>query len=76
MEAAAPFPSLLVLENVRCLGCSEVYSKPMGGGTVLKNPGCPSCGYLGWIPVSLPLEQRARRRSAEGRRLLPSHPTY
>ena len=70
-----PLPSLFVLENVRCLACSEVYSKPMGGGTVLKNPGCPSCGYLGWIPLSLPPERGVRRRSAAGRPLLPSQPT-
>ena len=39
-----------------------------------KNPGCPTCGYVGWIPVSLPREPRARRRSAAGRPLLPLQP--
>jgi phage FluMu protein Com len=65
MEAtAADFPALAVLETVRCLECGEVYAKPAGGGTVHKNPGCPSCGYVGWIPVSLPREPGGRRRSA------------
>ena len=69
MEAAAQAcPRLSVLESVRCLECGEIYSKPTAGGTVEKNPGCPTCGYLGWIPVSLPLEPRVRRRSGAGRR--------
>jgi len=50
-------PSLLsVLESVRCLECGEIYSKPTVGGTVEENPGCPLCGYVGWIPISLPAE--------------------
>ena len=49
-------PHLAVLESVRCLECGEVYSKPVAGGTVQKNPGCPECGYVGWIPISLPAE--------------------
>ncbi len=68
MEAvAATFRSLVMLENVRCLECGEVYAKPVGGGTVVKNPGCPDCGYLGWIPVSLPPEPSLLRRSASDR---------
>ena len=74
MEAAHSFPALAVLETVRCLECGEVYSKPAGGGTVHKNPGCPSCGYVGWIPVSLPRERRALRRSAADRRPLRFFP--
>lgn len=35
--------------TVRCLGCGEVYPKPLGGGTVRANPGCPECGYVGWV---------------------------
>jgi hypothetical protein len=54
MEAG---PHLAVLESVRCLECGEVYSKPVAGGTVQKNPGCPECGYVGWIPISLPAER-------------------
>jgi hypothetical protein len=37
------------LVTVRCLGCSELYTKPLGGGTVRSNPGCPQCGYVGWV---------------------------
>ena len=47
-EAAA----LALIELVRCLGCEAVYSKPVGGGTVRQNPGCPVCGYVGWLTVS------------------------
>ena len=54
--------SLALLESVRCLECGEIYSKPNAGGTVQKNPGCPTCGYVGWIPVSLPPGTRAARR--------------
>jgi hypothetical protein len=60
--------------SVRCLGCSELYPKPLGGGTVRANPGCPECGYVGWVlapelprNASEPLhsyEDRPSRRSA------------
>jgi hypothetical protein len=55
---------LRLLESVRCLDCGEIYSKPVGGGTVEENPGCPLCGYVGWLSVTLP--RRARRRSVAG----------
>jgi hypothetical protein len=42
-------PKLTVLESVRCLECGAVYAKPHGGGTVRANPGCPDCGYVGWV---------------------------
>jgi hypothetical protein len=42
-------PNLTVLESVRCLECGAVYAKPAGGGTVRENPGCPDCGYVGWV---------------------------
>ena len=42
-------PNLTVLETVRCLECGAVYAKPSGGGTVQENPGCPDCGYVGWV---------------------------
>jgi hypothetical protein len=66
-------PQLTVVESVRCLECGTVYGKPAAGGTVLENPGCPDCGYVGWVgtdpaPVTgawLP------RRSAEGRQQHP-----
>ena len=71
MEAAhAADRPFAVLESVRCLECGEVYSKPSAGGTVTKNPGCPRCGYVGWIPLSLPDEAEAPDRFAEGRRPL------
>ena len=57
-------PRLAVFETVRCLECGEVYAKPLAGGTVQKNPGCPECGYVGWIPVKLPPEREAPSRSA------------
>ena len=53
-----------MLETVRCLECGAVYAKPAGGGTVYANPGCPSCGYVGWIPLSVPGARPAPRRRA------------
>ena len=67
MEAAqVAGKALTVLESVRCLECSEIYSKPVAGGTVQKNPGCPTCGYVGWIPLTVPHE--SPRRFAAGLR--------
>jgi hypothetical protein len=64
MEAIATIRSPTArFESVRCLECSEVYAKPLAGGTVEKNPGCPLCGYVGWIPLTRPPE-RASLRSA------------
>jgi predicted nucleic acid-binding Zn-ribbon protein len=60
--AAARRPRLSLLETVRCLECGEVYSKPADGGTVTQNPGCPSCGYVGWLAVSLPAASAQSRR--------------
>jgi len=56
---------LAVFETVRCLECGDVYAKPLAGGTVQKNPGCPECGYVGWIPLTLPGEH-VSLRSASG----------
>ena len=66
--------TLAVVESVRCLECGAVYAKPAGGGTVRANPGCPECGYVGWLAVSIPISEelsqhrffagRLRRRSA------------
>lgn len=62
--------------TVRCLSCGASYAKPAAGGTVRANPGCPECGYVGWVfaesPVLTPaeaaphrfFEDRPRRRSA------------
>ena len=66
MEAIASITRLLAgFESVRCLECGEVYAKPLAGGTVEQNPGCPLCGYVGWIPLTLPSE-RASLRSVAG----------
>jgi hypothetical protein len=62
-------PSLVLVESVRCLECGAVYGKPADGGTVRENPGCPECGYVGWLSVALPLRRgSARARSDAGRR--------
>jgi hypothetical protein len=62
-------PALTLLESVRCLECGSVYAKPSGGGTVEKNPGCPECGYVGWLAASVPVSGGlAPRRSGAGRR--------
>jgi hypothetical protein len=55
---------LCVFESVCCLECGEIYSKPVAGGVMQKNPGCPQCGYVGWIPRSLPAEPNASCRAA------------
>ena len=47
-------PQLAVVESVRCLACGAVYAKPLGGGTVRENPGCPECSYVGWMSTSPP----------------------
>ena len=66
MEGKAQGPALAVYESVRCLECGTVYAKPSRGGTARLNPGCPECGYVGWLSVDLPLKQRnAPRRSDE-----------
>jgi phage FluMu protein Com len=40
------------IDTVRCLGCGAAYIKPLRGGTVHVNPGCPRCGYVGWVLAS------------------------
>jgi ribosomal protein S27AE len=42
------------IDRVRCLECGTKYVKPAGGGTVRRNPGCPRCGYVGWISALVP----------------------
>jgi phage FluMu protein Com len=51
-------------ESVRCLECEAVYAKPTVGGTAHANPGCPQCGYVGWISVSVPVAALRPHRSA------------
>jgi hypothetical protein len=46
-------PNLTVLESVCCLECGAAYAKPAAGGTVRENPGCPECGYVGWVASAL-----------------------
>jgi hypothetical protein len=36
-------------DAVRCLNCRHIYEKPTRGGTAQRNPGCPRCGYVGWL---------------------------
>jgi hypothetical protein len=61
-----------VLESVRCLECGAYYAKPSDGGTVRRNPGCPECGYVGWVGARVPInEARLQRRSGEDRQHLP-----
>jgi hypothetical protein len=42
------------IDRVRCLECGTKYAKPADGGTMHENPGCPRCGYVGWIAASIP----------------------
>ena len=42
-----------IVERVRCLDCGNLYAKPSAGGTVEENPGCPHCGYIGWIAAGV-----------------------
>jgi hypothetical protein len=65
-------PVLTVLESVRCLDCGAFYSKPSDGGTARENPGCPECGYVGWvISGALSEEEPPQRRSAADRQRAP-----
>ena len=45
---------MIRLDRVRCLECGATYVKPADGGTAEENPGCPKCGYLGWISTTIP----------------------
>ncbi len=65
-------PRLTAFESVCCLDCGKVYAKPSGGGTLSMNPGCPHCGYVGWLPHSEWLtEGWPRDRFGVDRRLRP-----
>jgi hypothetical protein len=52
------------LEQVRCLNCRQVYDKPVNGSTAGRNPGCPVCGYVGWLSVLVPVAKPIRPISA------------
>lgn len=64
MEAKATDsrPLMISITAVRCLECGEEYAKPERGGTLHENPGCPRCGYLGWISASIPVTHRGHER--------------
>jgi hypothetical protein len=62
MQPHTNVPKPLAVQSVRCLECGETYSKPEQGGTVQENPGCPKCGYLGWISASIPVTHRGHGR--------------
>jgi predicted nucleic acid-binding Zn-ribbon protein len=53
---------LSVVSAVRCLACGTVYTKPEGLGTAESNPGCPKCGYVGWVPDKAVREDQAQSR--------------
>ena len=40
-------------QTVTCLECGTTYPKPVKGGTTARNPGCPNCGYVGWLEVEV-----------------------
>ena len=55
-ERMEPAPARLTpVETVRCLGCGKVYAKPTGRSTLSTNPGCPDCGYVGWVLAEGPV---------------------
>jgi len=54
-------------DRVRCLECGSVYGKPSGRGTAGSNPGCPNCGYIGWVDAeALVTPAMLRNRSVGG----------
>jgi hypothetical protein len=57
--------NLVQIDRVRCLECGVKYVKPSDGSTVQRNPGCPRCGYVGWILATIPSAPTA----ADGRPL-------
>jgi predicted nucleic acid-binding Zn-ribbon protein len=65
-DAETPLPS--VFHTVRCLGCGVVYPKPARDGIVAANPGCPQCGYVGWLTTSVATALALRRRFAADHR--------
>jgi ribosomal protein S27AE len=46
--------NVVQIDRVLCLECGTTYVKPADGGTVQENPGCPKCGYVGWISATIP----------------------
>jgi hypothetical protein len=66
-------PNLTVLESVRCLECGALYAKPSDGGTVRQNPGCPECGYVGWMGAAARPFSEVWRLPRSGADPLPHH---
>ncbi|HUZ82450.1 MAG TPA: hypothetical protein VMU73_09410 [Gaiellaceae bacterium] len=66
------FDNVIQLDRVRCLECGTKYAKPSDGGLVQQNPGCPRCGYVGWIDTVLPDRASAQHSFAEDPRPHPS----
>jgi hypothetical protein len=65
---------LVEVERVRCLDCGTTYLKPCGGTITRRNPGCPRCGYVGWISALVPGgEKPGEPRRGPGRRRLQLH---
>ena len=64
---------LVPVERVRCLECGSTYVKPCGGSTIRRNPGCPRCGYVGWISAFVPASDDTEPRHAR-RPVLDLHP--
>src|SRR5215213_5033539 len=53
------------VERVLCLGYGARYEKPLSGGMLRENRGCPRCGYVGgWTPSPRP--RRGARRRCDG----------
>ncbi len=68
MNPRAESRNLELIESVRCLECGSTYAKPASGGTVAANPGCPECGDLGWLPVTLPFVRPRSQHFVASRR--------
>ncbi len=68
--------TVVQVERVCCLECGTNYIKPSEGSTAYCNPGCPSCGYVGWISAVVPTTDATtrtpRRRSGAGPRPSPA----
>jgi predicted nucleic acid-binding Zn-ribbon protein len=58
---------LHLLSSVRCLACGTVYPKPSSLGTAESNPGCPRCGYVGWVPAEQDEDEAVMERPAPSR---------
>jgi hypothetical protein len=53
--------------SVTCLECGTMYPKPVRGSTSIRNPGCPECGYVGWLEVEVTVRFGRGPANANGR---------